>query len=478
MTFTPTPEQSAVIDAVTSTRGNLMVGSLAGSAKTTTLVMTAEAQPKEDILSLAFNKRIEVEMTKRLPGNAIARTINGLCHRAWGDTIGKRLQVDTSKVYKLLKAEVDGLPSIERSMAYKDFSETMEMVSTGKTSGWVPDGHFPEAKRLLNDEDFFNSLDTMPSEQQIGLIRRVSIRSIRQGMDGVVDFDDQVLLAAVFSTLFPRPSLVLVDEAQDLSELNHVILKKVAKKRLIGFGDEFQSIYAFRGAHQQSMGLMQEQFNMRRLALSVSFRCPQAVVKEAWWRAPLMRWPEWATEGAVNRMDQWSTEHIPDQSAILCRNNAPLFSMAIRFMKAGRNVKLIGNDIGKGLLKIMRKFGTFDLSQGLVMVNIDNWVAEQKKKTRTPAKLHDRANCMRLFAEQGRTLGEACAYAEHLFAQDGPVQLMTGHKSKGLEYDNVFLLDRGLIRTEVHDQEKNLLYVCQTRAKQSLTYITSEGFGA
>jgi ATP-dependent exoDNAse (exonuclease V) beta subunit len=52
---------------------------------------------------------------------------------------------------------------------------------------------------------------------------------------------------------------------------------------------------------------------------------------------------------------------------------------------------------------------------------------------------------------------------------------MTGHKSKGLEYDTVFLLDRDLIKIE-DGQEKNLLYVCQTRAKKELFYVTSDAF--
>ncbi|MCL5460465.1 ATP-binding domain-containing protein, partial [Loigolactobacillus coryniformis] len=56
----------------------------------------------------------------------------------------------------------------------------------------------------------------------------------------------------------------------------------------------------------------------------------------------------------------------------------------------------------------------------------------------------------------------------------GPIQLMTGHKSKGLEFDNVFILDKQLLREE--GQDKNLLYVMQTRAKETLTYIYLNDF--
>jgi ATP-dependent exoDNAse (exonuclease V) beta subunit len=83
---------------------------------------------------------------------------------------------------------------------------------------------------------------------------------------------------------------------------------------------------------------------------------------------------------------------------------------------------------------------------------------------------------MRIFASAAQDLGGALAYAEHIFNSSGPVKLMTAHKSKGLEFDHVFILDRDLIRTDKHQQEKNLLYVAQSRAKRTLTYITTEGF--
>lgn len=43
MTFTPTEEQSAIVDAAKSTSANLAINALAGAAKTSTLVMIAEA---------------------------------------------------------------------------------------------------------------------------------------------------------------------------------------------------------------------------------------------------------------------------------------------------------------------------------------------------------------------------------------------------------------------------------------------------
>jgi superfamily I DNA/RNA helicase len=475
--MTPTPEQSAIIDAATTTQDNLMVGALAGTGKTSTLVMVTQALPKVDILFLAFNKRIADELSRKLPPNAKAQTLNSLGHRAWAETTGIRLTLDDSKMYKLLKAEIEGLSDADRKEAYSDMSETLDMLKQAKSSGYMPTGHYDKSVPLMGDNDFFESLETIPTPLQEDLIKSCMIRSIKMAFQGTVDFADQLYMPTLFRCIFPRFSLVGIDEAQDLSPLNHAMLKKMVSKRLIAIGDELQSIYAFRGAHQESMRLMAEQFSTRRLDLSVTFRCPQEVVKEAWWRAPNMKWAPWAKPGSVRTEPFWHQDDIPEHSAIICRNNAPLFSMAIKFLKNGRNCTIVGNDIGKGLLASMKKLGPFGMDQAQVFQAIDRWFEEKSKKTRAIKKLQDRAECMRIFAENGKNLGEAMAYAEHLFNRSGPVQFLTGHKSKGLEYEDVYFLDQELINHHEEEQEKNLRYVIQTRPKNSLTYINSEGYG-
>ena len=51
---------------------------------------------------------------------------------------------------------------------------------------------------------------------------------------------------------------------------------------------------------------------------------------------------------------------------------------------------------------------------------------------------------------------------------------MTGHKAKGLEFDDVIFLDEFLVGAE--DQDPNIRYVIITRAKETLTYAESARF--
>lgn len=474
--FTPTEEQQIIVDAAATTQDNLLVSALAGAAKTSTLVLIAQALPTTPILCLAFNKKIAVEMQERLPPNCTAKTLNGLGHSVWQQTIGKRLTLKDDKVFTLVREYIAQQPKSEQGFLYENLGDIARSIASGKTAGYIPDGHFPNAQRLMDDDEFYNWLDEEPAPAVWDLIRSVTVESVKQGLAGLIDFNDQLFLPTVFPSSFPVFPLVLVDESQDLSALNHKMLRKIARKRLIAVGDECQAIYGFRGAHENSMELLQEAFSMRKLILSISFRCPQSIVEHAHWRAPHMRWPEWAKPGSISAPERWTHSDIPDNAAILCRNNAPLFRLALRLLKAGRYPQLIGNDLGKNLVKIMKKFGPIDLPVSQVFEEIDKWAAAKKAKSRSPGAIDDQAECMMIFCEHAKDLGDAIAYAEHLFNSQGPISLMTGHKSKGLEFNDVLILDKQLLRFDKNPQDKNLLYVMQTRTKGTLTYIETETY--
>lgn len=482
MTFTPTAEQLAIVTAATSSTENLLLEALAGAAKTSTLELICRALPSgSPILSLAFNKRIAEEMTKRLPGNVQCSTVNSIGHRVWSAATGKRLIVDTKKSYDLLIEASAGLAKSNRDEAREVFSETLRAISAAKLSGYVPE-NVEQASRLLDQEDFVNYVfEEDPPGWQLDIIDRVLTESIRLAYSGQIDFDDQVYMPTLFGGSFPRFPLVLIDEAQDLSALNHAMLGKLVTKRVIAVGDPYQSIYGFRGAVSNGMEALQRRFNMTTFPLSVSFRCPIAVVEAARFRAPHMQYAPGAPEGQVTTLETWTPATVPDGSAIICRNNAPLLSCALAFLKAGRGIKLLGSDIGPSMIKTLTKFGDLSMPRDEVLKAIAEWEAEKLAKAkRSPGGVKDRASCLRVFANAGSNLNEAIAYARHLFEQAGPILLMTGHKSKGLEFQTVFHLNPDLIPSmwsntlEEVEQEYNLRYVILTRAKSDYFEVQLE----
>jgi DNA helicase-2/ATP-dependent DNA helicase PcrA len=482
--FKPTAEQEAIIRFATEERGNMMIEALAGAAKTSTLVLVANHPTMQNIptLALAFNKKIAEEMKARLPGNCVSSTLNSLGHRAWGAAIGRKLHLDTKKSGEIMKSLIQKKPKGRQDFFWDQYADLLKLVSLAKSSGYVPDRVHETHVSLLSDEEFFSGLDEELDEECEQLVKETLEISIAQSLQGTVDFDDQIYMSTLFPCRFQPYRLTMIDEAQDLSALNHFMLKKIVGScRLFAVGDPYQAIYGFRGAYSDSMSRLRESFGMTVLQLSTSFRCPRAVVKEAQWRAPHMNAPDWAAEGEVKTLPSWGIDQLTADAVIVCRNNAPIFKMAILLLSEGRYPQIVGNDIGKTLLKTLSKIGPAEMPQAEALQKWEIFRMNKLSKAREHAKAstEDFCRCLRIFIERGDTLGAAVQYADHLMNQTGPIKMMTGHKSKGLEFDNVYILDKKLLRLEFEsgkNQDKNLLYVMQTRAKKTLTYVETETF--
>jgi len=481
-TIEATEEQTAIIDyALANPTTNLLLEAGPGSSKTTTLRLLAKYLPIVPTCSLAFNKRIAEEMAKVLPGHYKSSTVNSLGHRGWAGTVGKRLTLDIKKNYNIVKALIDELPRRDRMDAYEIFGDIIKTLSQAKLRGYVP-SEITMGKTLLTMDQFFGSLDEAPDDWFMSLVNKALMTSIKQAYAGLIDFDDQIYMSALFGSSFPQFPRVKADEAQDFSKINQVMLEKLVgpNTQLIAVGDEFQSIYAFRGADTKSMRWLKDRFEMHAMPLSVSFRCAIEIVKNAHFRNPNLKWPTWAIEGRVEYLNEWTADSIPDNSAIICRNNAPLLSCALALLRAGRGVHLVGTDLGPQLVRALKKLGDPQMPQEKVYEAITAWEEDKLRKSRAPEAVTDKAECLRVFAGFGPTLGAAIAYCEHLFAAQGPIQLLSGHKAKGLEWDVVYHLDPHRIPSpwskegEALEQEMNVKFVIETRPRKDLFFVKLE----
>jgi len=472
--FRPTEEQHAIVAAARTTSDNLLIEALAGAAKSSTLELIAKALPGIPTLMLAFNKKIADELQERMPSHCKCMTLNSLGHRAWGEVTGGRLFLARDKCADILRGFINDLPKSEQEELWDSFGDMLRAISHAKGAGHVPDSIAETVKcsPLMDDQHLIDSLDEILPPFQRQLLIRTLETSMQQAFEGKVDFNDQLLMPTVFRASFPSYPLVMVDEAQDLSELNHVMISKLVRKRIIAVGDQCQAIYAFRGAHESGMDRLAERFSMTKLSLSTTFRCPEAIVEHVRWRAPsMLAWDKHPLPGQVNYPSRWTLDDIPDDAAIICRNNAPLFGIAIALLKEGRYPNLIGNDIGTALMKVMGKFGPPDLPQASALEALALWTTGQDAKVKNKKALEDKRACIEVFLLAAPTLGGAINYAKTLFSSRGRINLMSGHKSKGGEWDHVFFLNENLLGED--GQEPNLRYVIATRAKQSLTYIKS-----
>jgi len=488
--FPPTPEQALIYTAASSTQDNLLVQALAGAAKTSTLVGIAKRLPGKPILSVAFNKRIADEMQARLPSHCVAKTLNSIGHNAWAATIGKRLTVEQGKTGSIVRG-LDLSPS-EQDALRDVFSDVVQLTAKAKLFGYVPEGRYDEALHLISWDELTEVLSDAEFDPLAwALLDEILIRSIAMSYAGTIDYDDQLYMSTLFGAQLPKFPLTLVDEAQDLSPLNHqMIAQLVGNRRIIAVGDHYQSIYGFRGAVSDGMSVLRHRFQMKEFQLTISFRCPKAIIHKARSRAPLMKWAEGAAEGSVRELLRsndgaiaWGPNVFPRACAVICRNNAPIFSLGLKLLASGRAVTIRGMDVSKRLIKILKEFGDTSMSREELIAHLDRWrqvkLAEGKL---SEATIEDRYTCLVVFAQAAETLKGAIAHAEKLFSSEGSIELLSGHKSKGLEWPDVFHLDPWRIPSkfargrEEKEQELNLEYVITTRAKQSLTLLDLEDY--
>lgn len=467
--MTPTSEQNSILDMATGSSANLMIQALAGTGKTSTLEMIDAAIKVQPHLYLVFAKANAVEATKRMRDTTTVRTFNSLGHRIWAQSCARNLKLNARKVSDIFQAIVDESPKSSRSTIWDCWDQVKFGVDLARAVGYIPNGHAKAGNALISQTKFHFLLDESPDDLTSDLIDAVLIRSIKLAYDAEIDFNDQVYMPALFGGTYPRFPLVLIDEYQDLSPVNHAMIAKLCKEsRQIGVGDDAQAIYAFRGADTGSMAHAINRYAMAELSLSVSFRCPSEIVKNVHWRVPEFKASRQGGE-VVH-----ATERLPwnlrADAVVISRNNAPLIRACFSLLGRGMSVSVAGTDIGPKLIKTLRSLGSESLTQAQTLSAIDDWLS--RKLERESKSAPDIAECMRVFASHGSSLGSAISYAEHLFKQEGTIRLLTGHKAKGLEFDHVYHLDSWLLKNQ--GQDRNVHYVIDTRPRESLTYIDTD----
>lgn len=502
MTHKPTAEQSAIIEAASSKPESLMISAYAGTGKTSTLEMLASAVDTPTALAVAFNTRIVKELKSRFPSNFDMKTLNGLGHQAWGRTIGRRPAVNERKLGKIITETLKEL-GFESSM--EDWDTIRRVVSRAMNSGLVPDHFKLYADNTLVSDDpgtwsdmlLDEALDANPA--LAGIARECLIRSVKASFAGTISFDDQIYMSALYGGKFEKYPLVLVDEAQDLSPINREQIRRCALDRIIIVGDQRQSIYAFRGADHHSMARLRKlRSAWLDLPLTTTFRCPKVIVRKSQDHAPGFNAFEFNPEGEILQMDDWSWKEIDDIAenrpiAVICRNNAPLLSLAFKLIRQGVPVAMLGRDIGKNLTALSKKIIKDDsTSAEKCAILIGDWESTQKSLALANDKpnqiegIEDRAECLRavLEAEGVTDAGSLRQRLGELFAREqARVILTSGHRAKGLEWPIVVHLDPWRIPSKYAkrnpdqmEQEKNLLYVIDTRTKLYQIQASMEGF--
>jgi superfamily I DNA/RNA helicase len=269
--------------------------------------------------------------------------------------------------------------------------------------------------------------------------------------------------------------------------------------RVCCVGDDRQAIYSFRGAVSDGMDMMRRSLNAKELGLTITYRCPKAVVALAVNIVPDYRAADAAPQGEVLHIEAGSIHaQVKVGDAVLSRSNAPLMSLCLGLLRKGTPARIEGRDLGKALADIIEKLNARTVPQFLTKV--ETWAEKQtnrfmntKNFEQKAQQIQDQAETLKAIAEGVSSVTEIQTRLNTLFqdtnADSKPaVILSTTHKAKGLEWSKVFMLTSTFNRKRPANaapispeaaeaqarEEANIYYVAITRAKATLVLASGE----
>lgn len=300
-------------------------------------------------------------------------------------------------------------------------------------------------------------------------------------------------------------TVLVIDEAQDMGKeehaLVHALMTANEEMRVIAVGDDDQNIYEFRGSSSQYMALLLKESEGRIVEMTENYRSTQNVVKYA--NAFVTRIHGRMKCIPIRSMSPQEgfvsvTHHVPG-----CMMYEPLVCNLLQHRRPGTMCVLTQtNEEAVIIVALLRKHGLHSkLIQSLDgfrfwnMAETRHFLKHIDSKTHTPLisdKVWEEAKvktfktyntseslpylqrCIELFEQTNKTkyLTDFKEFVFESSVEDfcdlsgADVVVSTIHKSKGREYDDVYMLITE--PRHITDDELRRYYVGMTRAKQRL----------
>lgn len=400
---------------------NVLVEAGPGTGKTRVLAqrvgyLTENGVDASAIAVLAFTKNAAQEISSRLSNDIQARTFSSWCFRA--------LRNYGCKYRGMKLFDVD---KGEQQKLFQELSSKLKLnVNTTTLMNIIS---YSKNKSISINKVLENRFKYLVKQQPKIVALAQEYESYKQEQ-GLWDFDD--LLTEFYQCLKVdkqfmakaqlRCQHLLVDEVQDMSVVQWNILRRLSKGGVLVFcvGDPAQLIYQFRGASAKYLKKFKQKFNNSvRIKLNLNYRSSFELVALSNWLRSMVD-PKYhlikSEKGETSLPELFQCLSLEKASISLAKNIGQL-------LLNGEEV----NDIA-------------------VLV---------------------RTNKQLLIIEQALLEAKIPIYDEEKFG----VRLMTMHKSKGKEFEAVFVIDPrfGNVTLDVKAVEQRILYVALTRAKSMLT---------
>jgi DNA helicase II / ATP-dependent DNA helicase PcrA len=507
--FHPSKHQLEILDWLDRSNGNATINAVAGSGKSTTLLLAAQfLQSKgispDDIKIIVFGKANSLDLLAKF-GQEWKGSIGTLHSAGWAlirdRFFGKELRIDSGK--------------------YRTIAQRLNWISFGKQSGALvgskaiaPDAESEflrllDLTRLTCTEPLVSDLEELAAHHELsGLfdfekVAKAIIECLELGIELCdnlfsFDFSDQIYYPYKLKLKPRKPyKFLLLDECQDLNKAQLELVKSLAGTtgRILSVGDPYQAIFGFAGADNQSYLKVLEGLKAKELPLSTCYRCPKShieLINKIFKGVPIEARPK-APKGQIKTIGADKIEEfLKSGDLIISRKTAPLISLCIKLISHGFAAIVKGRDIGAQIAKELDriiKIRSYSKYTYLLSA-IEEYENSQFKKYKglkneeqLKMNLQDRCEAIKVIFNahpECRSIEDLKKTIQNLFSDENNANLTlsTIHRAKGLESNRIFLYhaDDMPLRWKSQlpwqlEQEKNLLYVSLTRSKSELYLI-------
>ncbi len=473
----PSEPQKTVINKFRKTKDNIVINAVAGSGKTTTILMLLPLVRGKSIF-LAFNNDIVNELSKRITNKmATVSTLHSIGCKSIMSRYGK-VRISKGKTYRFIQ-KASKKWDIEPKKKNGHFYTVNRLVDMYRLTLCTDESSLISVACKLGIS--FGKLHIKHALEVMDLLEKYN-KSPKE-----IDFTDMIYIPATNSECeLPRTNTLFIDEAQDLNRAQHAMVDKIISQgaRFVAVGDPMQSIYSFAGSDSKSFDMFVNRPRTVVLPLSICYRCPGRVIDHANEVYDILEPAENAIDGVVRVGDVWEAEK---GDMIICRNLSPLIGVYFSLIADNKRCAIKGKDIGENLIVMIENFKgqDFNSMEDGLQRRLHDKINELLSRGMTSPNKHpsyqallERIQWIYKISVNYVDVNDMMEGLTNIFKDDleDSIILSTIHKAKGLESDNVFLLNRSLIPSkyaETEDQlvqEQNLLYIAITRAKKSFIY--------
>ena len=458
----PTLEQENIVKEFPNVQ-MLKINACAGSGKSSTLKLLAQANPNKS-LYVAFNKAIAEEAKESFPSNVECRTTHSLAFAKYGKMLMHKLNrpkggyvnvagtpAEIAKYYNMPHF-YDGQWDVQEKTVASVVKEAVKLYEQSADTE-IDRKHIPyrRVSEIANSREGFNKslfVDTCLSYAVKLWKDRTDVHT------NVLATHDTYLKLYQLSKPKLSYDIIYLDESQDTNPTVLDIVMNQTHAKVAFVGDSFQSIYAFRGAINAM-----DQIQCPTMYLTKSFRYGQPIADVA---TAIIN-GEMDIEGNETIDSVVGVVNLDNPYTMLFRTNGELLSQASRLISEGVEIscEIDTNDYRKLITSAVALFeGRYKDVKHDSIIPYQTWNDLLDNQKEEP-ELKRTANIVM------NNPDEFISNLDSMKKQkDAHVTLTTAHKSKGRQWDQVMLADdfADVENGVIAEQERNLLYVAATRA--------------